>query len=201
MGFEGRIRERRFRALLDTFDAALDRGDRVAARRALADVRELRPDAREVRAAMERLLLLESGAAPDPASSSALIWARAFSAVALLVVGVSLLIGLDWLRRPPLAPVAPVAPPSAWSSPVLGPLHLELPEVIVDSPPRPRRAIAAKTPKPPNRVATAPADARPSGWGKVFKPTARFFTSTLPKALGIEIIREPARPGHRRSAI
>ena len=62
-----------------------------------------------------------------------------------------------------------------------------------------RRAVsaAAKAPNLSNRVATMRAAPQPSGWGKVFKPTARFFTTTLPRVLGVQIVRDPAAEPQR----
>jgi hypothetical protein len=43
-----------------------------------------------------------------------------------------------------------------------------------------------------------PEQRRARGWGRVFRPTARFLGTTLPKALGIEVVREePDRPAPR----
>jgi hypothetical protein len=202
MGFEARIRERRVQALLHAVDRAVAGGNRAAAHEALDGLRELRPGSREVHAAAERLTMLEFQAEPEITAAPGFIWSRVFSAVSLLLVGVSLLVGLDWLRMSPLPLPAP--PPVAALLPGLDRLHLPAADVAAASP-QPRRhaaSAAAKAPNPSNRVATARKAPPPSGWGKVFKPTARFFTTTLPKALGVQIVRDPAaEPGRGRAAI
>lgn len=200
MGFEERIRERRAQALLHTIDRAVAGGNRAAAHEALDGLRELRPGSREVEAAAERLTMLEFQTEPEIVAAPAFIWSRAFSAVSLLLVGVSLLVGLDWLR---MTPTLPTPPPVAALLPGLDRLHLAPAEAVAASPQPPRRpASAAKAPNLSNRVATVQKTSRPSGWGKVFKPTARFFTTTLPKALGVQIVRDPSgAPARGRDAI
>jgi hypothetical protein len=110
IGFEHRIQERRFRALLDGIAAASARGDGVAARLALEEARELRPDAPELAEVEGRVALLPA-AMPAPASIG-FFRSRTFGAVALLVVGVTLLTTLDFVRSMPSSPTPEPAAPS-----------------------------------------------------------------------------------------
>src|SRR5688572_23990153 len=86
MGFEQRIRSRRFAALVEQFEQAVLVEDRDAAQAALDEAGELRPDAPEVRAAAARLAVLQSG--PQPVAE-AHAWSRVIGAVSLLLIGVS----------------------------------------------------------------------------------------------------------------
>jgi hypothetical protein len=107
IGFEARIQERRYRALLVAVNAALASGDGPAARVALDEARELRPQAPELRPLTARVALLPlTMTTPDPASAT--VWSRAFGAVALLCIGVAFVIGIEWLR-PAHAPAASAA--------------------------------------------------------------------------------------------
>jgi hypothetical protein len=171
MGFEDRIRNRRFAALIDQFDQAVSDDDRDAAQAALDEARELRPGAPEVLAAAERLALLHALPAPIPEAHA---WSRVIGAVALLLIGVSLLVGLDWMRMPP--PV-PVAPPSA-ATPALG--NLNIPELVVVRPAPPAAALVSAPVAPP---ATTPHS--PTGWTRVL----RLF--------GVEVIRDTPTNGVR----
>src|SRR5690348_1632706 len=68
IGFEHRIQERRFKALLETIKTAIAQRDGVAARVALEEARELRPGAPELNALAPRVALLPA-ALPSSASS------------------------------------------------------------------------------------------------------------------------------------
>jgi hypothetical protein len=109
IGFEQRIQERRFRALMEAITAASAKGDGLAARMALEEARELRPDAPELEELEGRVALLPAAmaaAAPIP-----YLWSRTASAVGLLLVGVALLVALDWARSGVPAPSAPQLEP------------------------------------------------------------------------------------------
>ncbi len=97
LGFEQRIQERRFRALLDGVQDAIDRGDADAASQALIEARELRPDASELRQLDERIARLPAPIVV-PAAPVRYYNSRGLRAVTLLLVGMSLLIGIDWWR-------------------------------------------------------------------------------------------------------
>jgi hypothetical protein len=96
IGFEHRIQERRFKALIETINAAVARRDGVAARVALEEARELRPGTPELEALAARVALLPI-AAPG-SGSSAYAWYRGLSAVAMFAVGVGLVIGIESMR-------------------------------------------------------------------------------------------------------
>jgi len=94
MGFEQRIQERRFRALVESMQSAIAAGDFAGARLALEEARELRPEAPE-------LTQLEStiAAVPLPAAAAASpLRSRALGAIGLLLMGISLLFGLEWMH-------------------------------------------------------------------------------------------------------
>ena len=101
LGFEQRIQERRFRALLDSIEQAIAAGDAVAARVAFEEARELRPQAPELPEVEERIAFLPVAAAR---AASQAAWTRALGAVMILLVGVSLLVGIDWVRANNSAP-------------------------------------------------------------------------------------------------
>ena len=107
IGFEQRIQARRFRALLETIAAASARGDGVAARIALEEARELRPDAPELADIESRVALLP--AAMPVAHASRHFHSRAVSAFALLLVGVGLLLAIDFARSGDTLPVETAA--------------------------------------------------------------------------------------------
>lgn len=127
IGFEHRIQERRFRALLETIAAATARGDAVSARIALEEARELRPDASELAEAESRVALLPAAIA---AASPGFFQSRTFNAIALLTVGVMLLTGLDAIRSTDVA----VSDEQTASAPLLAPA-LNLEAVDTDSAP------------------------------------------------------------------
>jgi hypothetical protein len=97
MGFEQRIQERRFSALLESMKTAIAAGDPVAAQAALDEARELRPTAPELNALAARIAAIPLGESP---SSMRLITTRTLSAAALLLFGVSLITGIDYMRSP-----------------------------------------------------------------------------------------------------
>jgi hypothetical protein len=125
LGFEQRVQERRFRALLDTMNHALAEGDGIEVRVALEEARELRPAAPELAEIEDRLAALPTLA--PPLSSRALLRTRTIGAVMMLLTGITLLTGIEWMRTPApantstpaitspelriAAPVTPVAEP------------------------------------------------------------------------------------------
>ena len=116
-GFEQRIQERRFRALLETVNTSLVAGDAARARAALEEARELRPDAPEL-ASFEARVAASVAVPPAPGTMPApRIWMRAMGAAAMLCIGVSMLVGLEWMR--PSQPIAENVAPAA--APVLRP--------------------------------------------------------------------------------
>ena len=205
MGFERRIRARRYQALLDTINNAIDSSDRVAALLAIEQARELNPHAPELADAVRRVGALAE--APPPAPTPDTAWSRLFGAVAMLLVGVSLLIGIDWMRKaeraaasvPPPPPVA-TAPAIVAAAPL--PVHVPVRTTLHESPlpaATTGRATAATRVRTPQ---AKPQERSARGWGKVLRPTARFLGTTLPKALGIEVVHdEPDRPAPPRARI
>ena len=175
MGFEQRIRSRRFAALVEQFEQAVLVEDRDAAQAALDEAAELRPDAPEVRAAAARLAVLQSG--PQPVAE-AHAWSRVIGAVSLLLIGVSLLVGLDWMR---MTPPAPVAPPAV-STPALG--ELNIPELVVVRPePSPAALVSAPV------TAREAAEPAPSQTPTRLNRVLRLF--------GVEVIKDTPTTGVR----
>jgi hypothetical protein len=139
LGFEGRVRQRRFGVLIDSIDKALARGDLDAAALALDEAESLQPHAPQlagVRATLARL------STPQPPARA---WRRPLSAILLPMIGMLLLTFADWLRRP--------EPPSALVGPPTTHVGLPLtvaPSLVVQSPepspvvsPQPRRVPAS----------------------------------------------------------
>jgi len=98
IGFEQRIQERRFRALLQQINHAIVSRDVVAARLALEEARELRPESPELDGLDERVALI--AIAPPVALSSRMDWLRSMRAVTMLAAGVALIVGIEWARPP-----------------------------------------------------------------------------------------------------
>jgi hypothetical protein len=112
-GFEQRITERRFRALLETINTSIVAGDAMAARVALEEARELRPDAPELATFEARVAAVPVTAPVTTEPSGARIWMRAMGAAALFLIGVSMFIGLELMRPVPAAAPMPVSTPAA----------------------------------------------------------------------------------------
>lgn len=93
IGFEERIGQRRFYALIGTVRAAVSTGDFLSAQAALEEARLLRPKDPGLRE-----LELQVVAIAPPARGPR-YWSRVGSAVILLAVGVSMIVGLDAFRR------------------------------------------------------------------------------------------------------
>jgi hypothetical protein len=110
IGFEQRIQERRFGALLETARSAITRGDGIAARLALEEARELRSDDPRLDTLADEAALLPM--AMPAGGADRVVWSRAAGAVFLLVVGVGLLIGFERMDQGPSIEVAPEALPA-----------------------------------------------------------------------------------------
>jgi hypothetical protein len=111
IGFEQRIQERRYKALLESTANAIGRGDAIAARIAFEEARELRPDAVELADIADRLAMLPMAVPGEAAANH--FRSRTLNAVGLLCVGVALMIAIDWARPggpPAPASAVPVAP-------------------------------------------------------------------------------------------
>ena len=150
IGFEQRIQERRFKALIVTIQDAIASRDGIAARTALEEARELRPAAPELDALTARVALLPTGM--QTAGSAAFHWYRGLGAVAMFGVGVGLVIGIESFRSAagPAAPVkviasAAAAAPAAAPAPAAIPIPIEaaVPVPIAAAPPLTDSAISA----------------------------------------------------------
>lgn len=125
LGFEQRIQERRYRALLESAEVALNNGNGDAARLALSEARELRPDAEEVMRLGERIARIP--AAMPPVGLAAYVQSRTLKAAMMLLVGIALLVGIDWWRSgPEVAEVRPIAA----AAPAIAADELRVPEPI-----------------------------------------------------------------------
>ena len=131
-GFEQRITERRFKAMLETINTSIVAGDATGARVALEEARELRPDASSLADFEARVAAMPVASRLPAAKPAARIWVRAMGAAALFLVGVSLLLGLEWMRpgektvtmpqaAPVVAPEVPAAAPPQDTRPALAP--------------------------------------------------------------------------------
>ncbi|MGH9348725.1 MAG: hypothetical protein ACRD26_15815, partial [Vicinamibacterales bacterium] len=123
-GFEQRVADRRFKALLEIINTSIVAGDVLGAREALEEARELRPDAAELAELGARVSAVPVSPPVVQGPPASRIWFRAMGAAALFLVGVSLLLGLEWLRPgEPRATVPAVAPdlPAHAPAPEAGP--------------------------------------------------------------------------------
>jgi hypothetical protein len=179
MGFEQRIRSRRFAALVDQFEHAVLNEDRDLAEAALDEARELRPDAPEIRAAADRLAVLQATPVTIPEAHA---WSRVIGAVSLLLIGVSLLVGLDWMRMSPPAPAAPPAVSArsldTLNIPEVVVVHPEplpearsepLPQAVPEPLRRPSPAALASSAPVASPVTSPAASHSPTRWNKVLK--------------------------------
>src|ERR1043166_5797212 len=96
LGFEQRVQERRFRALLENARSAIEIADRDGAQRALEEARELRPDAAEIVRLEQRLEKVPSPKAM--VGLPLLVRSRTLHAVMFLSLGMAFFIGIDWWR-------------------------------------------------------------------------------------------------------
>jgi len=144
-GFEQRITERRFKAMLETVNSSIVAGDASAARAALEEARELRPDAEILGDFEARVAAVPVAFAVPAVKPAARIWVRAMGAAALFLIGVSMLLGLEWMRpgdtttttvvpapAPAVAPEVPAVAPAQSAQPApapdLGPVPIALNE-------------------------------------------------------------------------
>jgi hypothetical protein len=126
--FEQRIQQRRFRALIEAGDRAVSSGDLTAARNALEEARELQPDSLEVSRLSIHLATMPM-LAVEKAKREGLFRSRTFRAASLLLLGVSLLMGLDWVRADQT-----VTPSSRVASTTAAGLHVEDIAVVDEAP-------------------------------------------------------------------
>ncbi len=180
-GFEQRITERRFRALLETINTAIVALDVDAARLALEEARELQPDASELDDLAARVAAMPPTSHDREATQAARLWMRAIGAAALFLAGVSLLLGIEWIRTSdPVAPPAPthkvqaagpadgrrsVVKPNLQPMPVaINDEDESVPAVATPSEPllRPRATTGTARPEPRKTTPTPTVTTRPS---------------------------------------
>ena len=171
-GFEQRITERRFKAMLDTINTSIVSGDAAAARAALEEARELRPDATELADFEARVAAVPPSVALPELAAPSRIWIRAMGAAALFLVGVSMLLGLEWMRpggqnapvpiaapqTPDIAPTQDVRPAQ---TPELGPVPVAINDEdesvpAIETPPEPLLRPRATTGFAPSEPVTMP---------------------------------------------
>jgi hypothetical protein len=131
IGFEQRIQNRRFGALLAQIEQALVQRDGVTARVALEEARELRPDAQQLADLSRRVAQLPMRL---PSASSSRLDMRALSGIALLTAGVALLTGTEWIR--PQQPHSQTPPALAASTPAVAPPAIDTSSVALSTPDR-----------------------------------------------------------------
>jgi hypothetical protein len=212
LGFEQRIQERRYKALLDTIKASVARRDGMAARAALEEARELRPAAPELAQLSARVALLPT-VMPEAASASHL-WQRPLGAAAMLIVGVGLVAGLESMRSTATeAPVTTAAVRAATAAPAppvsAAPVTVDAAALpAAPSAPAEERSRLARpgcaarrspTSAPPTCRTVEPF-ARPSTLNRLFRPAGKFLTTTLPRVLGVKVVEESSKPTRRRPA-
>jgi hypothetical protein len=179
-GFEQRITERRFRALLEAINVSIVSGDAQTARAALDEARELKPDAIELADFGARVAAMPASApAPEPVPASR-IWARAMGAAALFLIGLSMFAGLELIRpsedpapapepaaieepAPPVSdvPIADAVPPQARPDPLATTGDEDFVPAIVTPPEPTRRPREAEAFEPAPRPAVL-RDVRPA---------------------------------------
>jgi len=175
LGFEQRIQERRFHALIATARGAIAAGDREAAQDALEEARSLRPYAAELDDldSLERQTI----SAPPPVEEER---RRARGAIALLAVGIALLLAVDAFRYPTAGPVAPrppvdvleIAPPVAVAT--MGALDEAQPPAEM------RRAVREEFAPPVLTTRERAPEAPPSVNVASTRPTSRVVTPPPP---------------------
>lgn len=203
IGFEARIQERRFKALVETITTAIAARDGVAARVALEELRELRPAAPELPDLAARVALLPVGEpVAEPASY---LWSRGLGAVATFVVGVGLVMGLESVRSgtPAPAPAPPaivtqtaVASTPETSAPLSDPLADAAAAPITDA------TVTDAAPPAPTPVATTSEPRREEPVGTPSRATfreARALDTRLDEVVpaGGEVPDQYVAPGPR----
>jgi hypothetical protein len=188
IGFEHRIQERRFRALLETIAAASARGDGVGARIALEEARELRPDAPELTEAEHLVALLPMAMPAVPPAGY--FHSRTVGAFALLLVGVALLLALDFVRpsdpaATTTAVVAPAAAPVAAPAVTLQPVETSAVDVFDAAP------VEQEEPAPEEPVVTVPVVMQPKPLPAIGTAGARTLSARPPE-------RDPQPPSRER---
>ena len=186
LDFEQRIQERRFRALVDTAQRAIAAGNGVAARAAIEEARELHPDSGELSNLSGRAALLP---VIPPGSHDRYARSRTMRAASMLLFGVTLLLGLDWIRSDT---VADVTSASAFPD-SLGPSIESLPGADVIAEPEILSRI------PTVALPERPEDASELGEDKYVRGTAgEAIDQEAPAPPAVAI--PPARPLNTRAA-
>lgn len=118
LGFEQRIKDKRFDALLRSANAAIADGNAALAAHALEEAREIRPGAPELAALETAIKRLQ------PEVDPRVQWRRARGAIMLLAAGVLMVLALDVTRLAPgaLRMIAPPPPDLLQAMPIV-PLH------------------------------------------------------------------------------
>ena len=192
LGFEKRIEERRFRALLDTMNQAIAANDVTGARVAFEEARELRPDAPELVDVELRLsaIFVPLGTSHD---GPRLARYRAVSAVLLLLFGIALLMGIDWMRSAgSIVTTLPIVEPPTLrgAAAVSVPSETEQAPVTIVPPPAVEDLIA------PEPVATA-------GPGASYRSasTLPVRPATITRETSDEFVLRPAQPADGRGQV
>lgn len=169
LGFEQRIQDRRYNVLIETARAALLAGDVRSARAAIDEARELRPAAEE----LDTLEFSLDSEPPEILPETAFFRSRAFGAAAMLVVGVTLVTTIDYVRGDGTARVV--------SAPMMRLPGLRVPLPPVGDIPHPVTALRTQ-PAPVIPIGTAGLEVRLNGEVNI-PASLRASTVTVPEAL------------------
>lgn len=201
-GFEQRITERRFKALLDSINTSIVTGDAASARLALEEARELRPEAPELATFEARVAAVPVVAPAASATPAPRVWMRATGAAALFLIGVSLLLGLEWMRPdepaappPVVAPELPAVAPPAELRPTVTPDLGAVPIALNDEESVPAVEM------PPEPLLRPRATTGGATGGAPALPAPEAVADAAPKAIAMQPIamRESAPPAVERT--
>jgi hypothetical protein len=211
LGFEGKIRERRFRALLANAERALEAGDPAGAAEAVDEASQLSPDSREVLELRNRIRRHKPTARP-----ALLRWMRPLNAALLLYVGIALLTLTDVVRNTkprepePATVVSAVRSPSPVSSaPLLPPSPLSTapdagaPIQIESNRARPMPVIARREESDgtvARRREIAPATSLPVAVAVEPEPVPLVRRDRLTPPVALDVLPPGAPPAERAAA-
>jgi hypothetical protein len=170
LGFEQRIQDRRYTVLIETARASILAGDLSSAQAAIDEARELRP-------AAEELDSLEFSLNSEPPialpADPPFFGSRVFGAAAMLVVGITLVTTIDYVRGDGTARVV--------SAPALRLPGLRVPLPPVGDIPHPITALRSQ-PSPVIPIGTAGLEVRLTGEINI-PPSLRERNVTVPETL------------------
>jgi hypothetical protein len=183
LGFEGRVRQRRFHALVESIEKAIARGELDAAALALDEAESLQPHAPQlagVRATLARL------GDPHPTPRS---WRRPLSAILLPIIGMILLTFADSLRHRETSSAALGPPLTSAGTPLVVPDSLIV-QSLEPAPP----AIRPRLHAPPSATATMGTHTPRAVPTALFAPTALLTARRDASATAAPPLERPRQP-------